>query len=322
MKEIINWGEIEKMIDAQRDLTAVKGIRKKLEAIRILARQQEGSLRVVNRAGKYKFLLEQRVGALYRELSDERGSSSSELTNKQAVTEEVGASRQTLNSWVKESSVPKEIVERYEAECNDAGKEFTSLGAWKYHLDEKRRERFADGKPAEWPKGKYRVIYADPPWLYSKSQDNGNGLQTEHSMSHYPMMKASEIAALPVGDLALDSSVLWLWSTSPKIEEAIDVLNCWGFEYKSMFVWHKMAHNVGHYNSVRHELLLIATRGSCLPAVGVRSIPSVIEIPRTEHSVKPREFREMIDEMYPDGPRIELFGREQVDGWDLWGNGI
>ena len=93
----------------------------------------------------------------------------------------------------------------------------------------------------------------------------------------------------------------------------------WGFEYKTHFVWDKVKHNMGHYSSVRHELLFVCVRGSCQPDVR-KLFDSVYSEERTEHSRKPQKFREIIDEIYPNGARVELFARRPADGWEVWGN--
>ena len=164
------------------------------------------------------------------------------------------------------------------------------------------------------PDRKYRVIYADPPWSYSDRQDTGI---LGGAVKHYDTMPLEDICALPVP--AADDAVLFLWVTSPMLEDSFRVINAWGFKYKSSFVWDKVAHNMGHYNSVRHEFLLIATRGSCTPDVQ-KLFDSVVSIERTEHSRKPGQFRDMIDTLYPIGDRLELFAREAADGWDVWGD--
>lgn len=161
---------------------------------------------------------------------------------------------------------------------------------------------------------KYRVIYADPPWSYSDKQDTGT---LGGAVKHYTTMPLNDICTLPVP--AADNAVLFMWVTSPLLEDSFKVINAWGFKYKSSFVWDKVAHNIGHYNSVRHEFLLIATKGSCTPDVK-KLYDSVVSIERTEHSRKPKEFREMIDTLYPVGERLEMFAREASEGWDVWGN--
>lgn len=169
----------------------------------------------------------------------------------------------------------------------------------------------------KWPTGKYRVIYADPPWSYSNTQPDYHTVQDDH----YPTMSLAEICALPIIELALDNAVLFLWATSPILEDAFKVINSWGFKYKASFVWDKIKHNMGHYNSVRHEFLLVAVRGSCPPDVP-KLYDSVQTVERNEHSTKPEIFREIISTLYPHGPRIELFARRELQGWERYGNEI
>jgi N6-adenosine-specific RNA methylase IME4 len=165
--------------------------------------------------------------------------------------------------------------------------------------------------------GKYRVIYADPPWDYGNSMPEG----TTQPDTHYEPISDAHLAKMNVKDIAEDDAVLFLWVTSPKLEECFPIIRAWGFEYKSAFIWDKVKHNMGHYNSVRHELLLICTRGSCTPDVP-ELVDSVQTIERGDHSVKPEEFRKIIDRLYPHGKRIELFARRSTEGWDVYGDQV
>lgn len=171
----------------------------------------------------------------------------------------------------------------------------------------------------ELPNDKYRIVYADPPWKYG---NDGviNGDNYGHVARHYPSMTIQELCDLPVKDLVERDAVLFLWVTSPLLAECFAVIRAWGFEYKTSFVWDKVGHNFGHYNSVRHEFLLICTRGSCTPD-NLQLFDSVQSIEKTRtHSQKPDEFRTIIDTLYTRGKRIELFARETVNGWEAWGN--
>ena len=167
------------------------------------------------------------------------------------------------------------------------------------------------------PDGKYRVFYADPPWSYGNQMPLG----TTTPSDYYNTMSLEEICNLPIKNIAEDNAVLFLWVTSPLLHESFDVIDAWGFEYKTSFVWDKIKHNMGHYNSVRHELLLVCTRGSCTPD-NRKLFDSVLSIERTEHSVKPEEFRNIIDTLYTYGKKIELFARKKVGEWDVFGNEV
>jgi N6-adenosine-specific RNA methylase IME4 len=138
---------------------------------------------------------------------------------------------------------------------------------------------------------------------------------------HYPTMTLDEICELPVEQWAEDDAVLFLWVTAPFAEKAFKVVHAWGFEFKAEFIWDKIDHVMGHYNSVRHEKLYVCTRGACQPDVR-KLFDSVVTQKRTEHSAKPDLFYDIIDTLYPIGRRIELFHRGQGRGaaWSVWGN--
>ncbi len=185
------------------------------------------------------------------------------------------------------------------------------------YVQVRRQEVKEQIKQTQWPTGKYRVIYADPPWQYSNNQPDYQTVQDDH----YPTMPLNDICKLPVGEISLDDAVLFLWATSPILEDAFKVINAWGFKYKASFIWDKVKHNMGHYNSIRHEFLLIAVRGSCQPD-NLKLFDSVQTIERTDHSAKPEAFRTIIGTLYPYGKRIELFARAKADGWEQYGNQI
>lgn len=170
----------------------------------------------------------------------------------------------------------------------------------------------------ELPSDKYRIVYADPPWSYGNS---GAGIDNYGPAErHYTSMSIEELCDLPIKEMVEDNAVLFMWVTSPLLEECFPVIKAWGFKYKTSFVWDKVKHNFGHYNSVRHELLLVCTRGSCTPDVP-QLFDSVQSIERSEkHSEKPEEFRKIIDTLYTRGKRIELFARATAENWKVWGN--
>lgn len=183
-----------------------------------------------------------------------------------------------------------------------------------------RRESLA-GRAVALPKGKHRVIYTDPPWQYSDSRGGLDDYGSTAAETHYPTMSVEQLCALDVKALAADDAVLFCWATFPLLPDALAVVKAWGFTYKTAIVWDKDRSNVGNYHNASAELLLICTRGSGTPETDVRP-DQVQHVPHPgRHSAKPEEFREMIDAMYPSGPRIELFRRgEAPDGWAVWGN--
>lgn len=171
--------------------------------------------------------------------------------------------------------------------------------------------------------GMYRVIYADPPWKYGDSGATVDG-SLGKAERHYPSMSIEDLCRLPVQAHAMPDSILFLWVTAPFLllnPGPREVIEAWGFEYKTCFVWDKVRGMVGHYSHVTHELLIVATRGSCLPDVPTPQPKSVLVEQRSNrHSEKPVTMRKMIEKHWTRGPYLELFGREKIAGWDVFGN--
>ena len=169
--------------------------------------------------------------------------------------------------------------------------------------------------------GKFAVLYADPPWRYENPPMGGSNRSIENQ---YPTMELEEICALPIGDIAHDNAVLFLWATSPKLYECMRVLDAWGFQHRTTMAWVKDKIGMGYYARERHEILLIAKCGALPPPIDETRPNSVIEAPRLEHSAKPPIFYDILDAMYPRVRKIELFGRncEGREWWSYWGNSI
>jgi site-specific DNA-methyltransferase (adenine-specific) len=164
----------------------------------------------------------------------------------------------------------------------------------------------------------YTVIYPDPPWAYDNKRTGGS--LKSGSAQRYPVMTTKEICALPVPDLAENNSVLFLWGTVPMLPDAFEVLKYWGYEYKTKITWHKTGRNgLGFWFRGEVEELLLGVRGKVKP-FRCQS-PNIIEHPVLGHSEKPEAFRQLIERATVNllGPRIELFARQRVPGWDAWG---
>jgi N6-adenosine-specific RNA methylase IME4 len=127
---------------------------------------------------------------------------------------------------------------------------------------------------------------------------------------------------LPVTEVATDDAVLFLWSPMSKLAEALRVVEAWGFEHRSGMCWVKDQIGMGHYVRGQHELLLIARRGLPPHPAEADRPSSVVHAPRGRHSEKPQEFYALIERMYPELPKVELFARVRRDGWDAWGNEV
>ena len=172
-------------------------------------------------------------------------------------------------------------------------------------------------------KKKYEVIYADPPWRFRVHSEKGKGRNAER---HYPTMELEDICELPVADIAAEDCALFMWVTFPNLREAFDVVDAWGFTYKTVaFVWVKqnkksnsLFMGLGYWTRSNVEMCIIATKG--YPKRIGRDVHQVIISHIEEHSKKPVETRDRIVDLMGDVPRVELFARQKTPGWDIWGN--
>ena len=172
---------------------------------------------------------------------------------------------------------------------------------------------------------KYQIIYADPPWNYKARVSHGTRVG-QGACGHYQSMSFNDIKKLPVPDLTEDNCALFLWCTFPKIKQQIKLFDYWGFRYTTIgFIWvktnirnNKPFFGTGYYAKSNTEPCLLGIKGKLKPVSN--SVSSVVIAPRREHSRKPDEVRNRIVELFGEKSRIELFAREQNDGWDTWGD--
>lgn len=181
--------------------------------------------------------------------------------------------------------------------------------------------------------GKYQIIYADPPWQYADAKP-------PQGACPYPTMRIDDICALPVKGLAAQNAALFMWCTWPFYEEGPKVMRAWGFEFKTVaFVWIKTnptapvnqysflpadsfddRMGLGRWTRGNTEYCLLGTRGK--PRRESADVRQIIYAPQDAHSRKPDETRQRIVRLMGDLPRVELFAREQAEGWDVWGNEV
>ena len=176
-------------------------------------------------------------------------------------------------------------------------------------------------------KNKYQIIYCDPPWDYKgQKQHNGKGKKTTGgASSHYSTMKLKELKLLKpmISDWADDNCLIFMWTSSPHLDQAIDLMKSWGFSYATIaFIWDKVRINPGFYTMSQCEICLVGKKGKIPQPRGARNIKQFLSFEREKHSKKPNEIRRRIEKMFPSQNKIELFAREKHLGWDCWGNEI
>lgn len=172
---------------------------------------------------------------------------------------------------------------------------------------------------------KYKTIYADPPWQF---QSRTGKVAPEHKrLNRYPTMKLEDIMKLPVGDVADEKSHLYLWVPNALLPEGLQVMEAWGFEYKTNLIWEKTrkdgepdGRGVGFYFRNVTEILLFGIKGEKNRTLDPgRSQVNLIRAMKKEHSRKPEEFIDLIEKC-SNAPYLEVFARGNRDSWDMWGN--
>jgi N6-adenosine-specific RNA methylase IME4 len=172
-------------------------------------------------------------------------------------------------------------------------------------------------RATEAPEGQFSTIVADPPWQYS------NKATRAAAVKHYPTMTLDAIKEIPVSEWAAPEAHLYLWTTNGFLREAFEVVDAWGFTYKTLLTWVKTQIGIGNYFRPRTEHVLFAVRGKL--GTKLRTVSNVIEAPRGKHSAKPGAVFDVIERM-SYSPGLEMFARERrmsATGdfiWEWWGN--
>ena len=207
-------------------------------------------------------------------------------------------------------------------EDTQAGRDYVESVERRWHRQAETRansQALRDALILEGQQGRYPVVLADPPWAMP---DGKEALPGREAANHYPVADVESIKAMDIRCIA-DDAVLFLWTTIANLRNAFDVLDAWGFEYKQEFVWAKPHYTTGFLLRHQHEPMLIGTRGNWRADFrGDRGISTVLQAPTSRHSRKPSAVHEMIERLYPDLPKLELFARMARPGWTSWGNEV
>lgn len=171
----------------------------------------------------------------------------------------------------------------------------------------------------------FEILYIDPPWQYN-ARNNPDTRFGGGAGGHYGTMTIEQIAALPIGELASENCAMFMWCTFPQIDKQMQLFKQWGFEYKTVaFTWIKTNpkngkpfFGVGYYAKSNAEVCLLGIKGRMKPISN--KVSSVIISPKEKHSKKPDEARNRIVQLFGDRPRVELFARQNTEGWKCLGN--
>jgi N6-adenosine-specific RNA methylase IME4 len=300
--------DLQRAVDAG-DPAMIAEIQRRADAIRYLSKKAKLAISAVNAAARLKTDAEWHAGSLLRQAKAEGEYGQGKPNN---LFGSDGPSQMTTHRWQDMSRVDRADIDAYyksqeQKQAEIASSAISHMGARIRRIEKitEKQEAYEGTPPDDRP---VPVIYADPPWRYEFAVSGSRQIENQ-----YPTMSVEDIAKEdPAPE---EDAVLFMWVTSPKLPEGLQVMQAWGFTYRTSMVWVKPQIGMGYYARSQHEFLLIGTLGS-LPAPLPENRPSsVIDGRRTEHSAKP-DLRPMLNSMYPDLWKREMFSRKPADG--LW----
>lgn len=333
--------QASRALEQARTVDEVKDLRDKAEAVKAYARKAKLGQSIVVEASLIKVSAERKLGEMLREAELANSAPGNQYTGKkQAADDErptlsgLGISKSDSSRLQQIADLPDPVFQDYLNDSMSAKREPTTaalLRLAKQHrnaasvapLDELVQNSAAPSAMIGETTAsldnfvrqgrRFSTVYADPPWPY---KNQGTRAATGN---HYPSMSIEDICAEPVQQLVDEQAHLHLWTTNAFLLDAFDVIESWGFQYKSCFVWVKPQIGIGNYWRVSHEFLLLGVRGKLTFAN--RAQRSWIEEPRTQHSRKPPSVRRLIEQVsLPE--YLELYGRQPVNGWSVYGNEV
>lgn len=240
------------------------------------------------------------------------------IETRKELAKQANVSHETIRrvEKIKEKASEEDIqkLRRGEISINEVHKEIKRVENQTKRINE-QIDRDNSFKEVPLPNRKYSVLYVDPPWQYEYSKSHSREIE-----NNYPTMELDKIKTMDINKVVDNNCVIFMWATSPKLSEAIEVLEAWDFTYKTCAVWVKDKIGMGYYFRQQHELLLVATKGNPVLSAPTDRISSVLEYPRGKHSAKPVELYDIIDNMYPGIIKLELFSRgNDRENWMVWG---
>lgn len=315
--DLMHYDAMCRAIDAAYRIDEVKGIRDVAAALEQAARIAKNK-EAVRRCGVVRLRAERRGGVLLDEMPNAKSGRPPKIASPGATyiarLKDLGITRTQSSRWQQLAKIPEA---EFAAALERVVVPTTKALLKKPRREQRERELAAKTDAASKALGSklYGVIYADPPWdMAPYSRETG---MDRAAANHYPTMELDKIKALRVP--AAPDCVLFLWAITPMLPEALDVLQAWGFTYKSHCVWLKNRVGTGYWFRSKHELLLVGVKGNVpAPAPGDQ-MDSVIEARVGRHSEKPAAFAELIDGYYPNLEGLEMFARGPRLGWDVWG---
>lgn len=317
---ITNLTTAENALALITDATQAADIADMAEAARVYAKRAGAALPVINRATAIKLHAERKAGEILAGMELKPGPKS----NGSSVLPSMGITKTQSSRWQRIAKVPEPVFQEYIQTADILDRELSTGAVLKLanvHAPKNgavKAERTTaictDLSELVTAGMKFGTIYADPPWRY-----NNQGTRASTDNHYAGDMSVVEICAMPIGELAAEKSHLHLWTTNAFLFDCKAIMEAWGFEFKSSFIWVKPSIGIGNYWRNSHEIMLLGVKGG-QTAIS-RAEKSWHECKRGQHSAKPEAIRHSIERLSP-GPYLELFGRAPRNGWTVFGNQI
>lgn len=343
MNELVRYDAACRAIAEAKSVDEVKDVRDKAVAMAAYARQAKNRdlesdaveirLRATRRIDQLRQAQKESVGLNQGAVPGKTGLKTNPVLDPRPTLASQGIDKNLAHQARTLGALSDEKFESVVAAARDAVARATKTVMRAAKIEEEREEYgegVADGCTVDDLDAlisagkKFGVIYADPPWTFNVYSGKGKQRSADR---YYNTMSLDDIKALPVQQLAADDCALMMWCVSPELDGALDVIQAWGFEYKTVgLCWVKQTKGdnglhwgMGYWTRANVELCLLATRGA--PKRMAKDVHQVIEAPVSQHSRKPDEAQVRIERLL-NGPYLELFGRRASPNWTVWGNQI
>ncbi|MCL1858368.1 MAG: MT-A70 family methyltransferase [Oscillospiraceae bacterium] len=322
LNELITINKLEQalyMLHEVKEIDEIKQIIDQSEALRNYAKAQQLSTEIQQDITEYNLYAIRQMGIISKGLvkfknqyaSPEFGQAKTKVLSDAGIDRRRAAEAEKF-AYISEKEFSDIIAAKRK---NDILSKYEVAREIKNKIIREQRNNIITTIPEELT-STYNVILADPPWQYDFSASENRSPE-----NYYPTMTTEELYNLYIP--AEDNSILFLWSPASQLQNALQMMNSWGFIYKTSAVWDKEIIGMGYYFRNRHEIILIGVKGEFRPPLPENRPSSVYQEKRTKYTKKPDYYYDIIEKMYPNGKYLELFARQQYnDKWTAWGNQI
>lgn len=302
-----------RMLAEAKTIQQAKQIMDMADAAKVYAKRQKLGEEAVGYANSIKIEAMRRLGEIWSEAPKNKGArgifnTGGSCLEPPATLSQLGIDKKVASISQRLAKLPKREFEQVRDGIVGMAEALRQARVSKYE------EKIKDARPGKvLESGPYELVLADPPWRYDVQQTPNRRIE-----NHYATMDLDGI--IKMAPNSAKDSILLLWATAPKLEEAMQVLKAWGFEYKTNAIWDKEVIGMGYWFRGQHELLLVGTKGNPGTTPESKRISSVFREKRTAHSKKPVSVYDWIEQAFPHKSKLEMYCRNPRKGWAAWGN--